>query len=384
MKTRFLESIAILVGATIGAGILGIPYVVSKAGFWTGILVILVLGAATLLINLYMGEIALRTRGNHQLAGYAEKYTGRIGKNLASCFMILGIYGALTAYLIGVGNSASAILGGNTIQYSLIFFIIVGLVVWRGIKSIGKAELLITAALILVVIAIPAFSAGRMSLNNFSGFDIYRIMIPYGVVLFAFMGTPAIPAMKEELNSNRKLLRNAIIIGTLIPLVVYLLFPAAVIGLLGNLDKLGDGERIATVALSRHIRPEIGILANAFAVLAMTTSFIALSFALGKTFQEDYRLSRKKSFAITFAVPISIFMINAFVSVTNFISILAIVGAVTGGITGILIVAMHYKAIKSGDRKPEYSIPNNMLIMAILIIIFAAGILNELLGIIIH
>ena len=37
MKRKEYEAIALLVGTIIGAGILGIPYVVARAGFWTGI-----------------------------------------------------------------------------------------------------------------------------------------------------------------------------------------------------------------------------------------------------------------------------------------------------------------------------------------------------------
>ena len=36
-KLLLWEAIATLVGTIIGAGILGIPYVIAKAGFWTGI-----------------------------------------------------------------------------------------------------------------------------------------------------------------------------------------------------------------------------------------------------------------------------------------------------------------------------------------------------------
>lgn len=58
----------------IGAGILGIPYVVAKAGFLTGLLDLIIIGLAVLVLNLYVGEIMLRTKEDHQLTGYAEKY----------------------------------------------------------------------------------------------------------------------------------------------------------------------------------------------------------------------------------------------------------------------------------------------------------------------
>ncbi len=380
MKTKFLEAVATLIGATIGAGILGIPYVVYKSGIWTGLLVILGIGLATLLINLYLGEVVLRTKGNHQVSGYAEKYTGKLGKNIASAFMIFGTYGALIAYTMGIGQSLATILGGNYFVYGLIFFAAATLIVLNGIKSLGKAELAITILLIGVVILIPVFSGGKISIDNFSGFDLYKIMIPYGVILFAFMGSPAIPTMKEELSNNRKMLKKAIIIGTLIPLVVYIIFTIIVIGIVGGgFSQLAENQKIATVALSMFIRPEIGTLANIFAILTMSTSFLALSFALTETFKFDYKLKARHALIATLLLPLAVFVLNTlFFDATNFLKILAIVGSVTGGITGMLIVVMHYKAQKHGDKKPEYKINHSIIIGIILAAIFLAGIINEL------
>ena len=60
MRNIYLfESIATLVGTIIGAGILGIPYVFSQAGFWTGtvvlIVVALVFGSSTITGNFVEG-----------------------------------------------------------------------------------------------------------------------------------------------------------------------------------------------------------------------------------------------------------------------------------------------------------------------------------------
>ncbi len=376
----FLAAVATLVGATVGAGVLGIPYVVSQAGFWTGMAVIAALGIATLILNLYMGEVVLRTEGNHQISGYAEKYTGKPGKLLAGAFMIFGIYGALVAYMIGIGNAASAALGGNHILYSLAFLAIGSLIVIRGIKSLGIAELLITSLMVAVVILIPLFSASNLHMTNLNGWDVQKLMVPFGVVLFAFMGSAAIPEMREELRRDRKQLRKAIIIGTLIPLVIYILFAAVVVGLVGDgFSSLKEDERIATIALKLFVHPEIAVLANLFAALTMTTSFMALAYALRGTFQYDFKANKKAAIAATLLVPLAIFLIDALAAdVTSFIGILGTVGAVTGGVTGILIVAMHWKASKSKGRKPEFSLKPNIAIAAALILIFAAGIINEL------
>ena len=127
---RLYEATATMVGSIIGAGILGIPYVVSQAGFLVGFINLVVLGVIVFVLYLYLGEIILRTPGKHQLTGYAERYLGVWGKRLMLVSMVFGIYGALIAYLLGVGQAVAALLGGNALFYSLIFLAIVATIIY--------------------------------------------------------------------------------------------------------------------------------------------------------------------------------------------------------------------------------------------------------------
>ena len=103
-RKHFLEAIATLTGMVIGAGILGIPYVIAKSGFLTGLIDLVIIGLAILVLNLYVGEIVLRTKEKHQLTGYAKKYLGKWGKRLMMFSMVFGLYGALIAYTIKEGE----------------------------------------------------------------------------------------------------------------------------------------------------------------------------------------------------------------------------------------------------------------------------------------
>ena len=127
-KKHLIGAISTLIGITIGAGILGIPFVVAKAGFLTGILNIFVIGMLILVLNLYLGEITLRTKGIHQLTGYAKIYLGKAGYYLMMVAFIIFSYGALVAYIIKTGELLNALLspifGGTTLIYSIIFFIL--------------------------------------------------------------------------------------------------------------------------------------------------------------------------------------------------------------------------------------------------------------------
>ena len=146
-----------MIGTIIGAGIFGVPYAISKVGFGIGVLYLFGLGTVVLLVTLAFGEVILRTKGNHQMSGYAEKYLGVWGKRVLTFSLIFGIYGALLAYTIGIGNFLYVLLGpfigGNAFIYSMIFYGVASLAVLIGLGVVEKVEDLMVF-LILVLIGI--------------------------------------------------------------------------------------------------------------------------------------------------------------------------------------------------------------------------------------
>jgi amino acid permease len=87
--------------------------------------------------------------------------------------------------------------------------------------------------IVFFILIISLLSLSHINIANFITFDITKVLIPYGVILFAFLGAAAVPEMEQELIRNRKLMKKAIIIGVLIPIISYLLFAVAVVGVTG-------------------------------------------------------------------------------------------------------------------------------------------------------
>jgi len=392
MKKVVFEAIATLVGTIIGAGVLAIPYAFMKAGFLTGLLNLIILSAAVVFLYLYMGEIVLRTKGKMQLTGYAQKYLGKNGRRLMAFTMIFGIYGAIVAYIIGVGRSLNSLFHLPAIDAfgifispdllsSIIFFAFGITVVYFGLEWIKKSELVMSTIVISIILLITIISILGINLSNLFYFNMPSIFIPYGVVLFALAGAVAIPEMEEELVKHRDKLKKAIFIGTLIPIALYLIFALVVVGNCG----IKTGE-IATTCLIDKYGILMMILGNLFPIFAMSTSFLTLGLGLKQMFNYDYKFSHLISWLYTALVPLILFFwIFFFVKSEIFYNTIGLTGGIAMTLEGILIVLMFNKAKKKGDRKPEYQIKSSKIISAILIILFLIGMIYtilEFLGII--
>ena len=368
-------AIATLVGCIIGAGILGIPYVVAKAGFITGLIDIALIGIVMTIMHLYLGEVVLRTKGNHQLVGYAEKYLGRAGKNLMWFAMIFVIYGALVAYTIKEGQFLNALFntyfGGNPFTYSLIFLGLMAFLVYFELNVLEKSEMLMVSILLGVIFLICIFALPYVNINNLNSFNPNYFFMPYGVILFAFLGVVSIPEMKEELTKNKAYLKKAIIIGCSIPLIVYILFAFVVVGVTGI--NTTDG---AILGLGNAIGYEMLVFGTLFGIITMMSSFLILAFSLKEMFEYDYKIDKFSSWFLTCSVPLVIFMLG----VKSFVRTIGVAGSVSGGLMGILTVLMYIKAKKLGNRNPEYSIKKNSIISGVLVLLFIFGIIYELLN----
>ena len=177
-KLPMLEAISVLVGTIIGAGVLGIPYVVYQSGFISGAILMVVISLSVLQLNLYLGEIVLSTEKKHQLTGYAEKYLGAWGKYLMFGSVVFGFYGALLAYLIGEGDVLAALTGGNPTIYSLVFLAFGSLLVYLGLTAVKKMEFFLTLFILLIIVVIAAWSVGHLNWNNLNQFNLAKIFIP--------------------------------------------------------------------------------------------------------------------------------------------------------------------------------------------------------------
>lgn len=372
MDKHTYDGIATMLGAIVGAGVLGLPFIIAQAGIIPGILLLVGLGIALLLMNLMVGEVVLRTEGAHQLAGYARAYCGRTGFWLMTASMVIGVYGALTAYLIGMGDSLSLLFGGSRLFWVFLSFCIMALVLIQRLKAIEGYErvastikIALMASVTVVAFASADFSAARIALPTLSW------TAPFGIILFAYLGTAAIPEVREGLGKGTRKLRSILLWSSILPIGLYLLFVLATLGVSGAAT-----SEIATVGLGQALGSRAVLLLNLFALFALSSAFVALGEALKKSYEEDFGWLSINAWTLTVLVP----MLLVLVGTQSFVAVLGFTGALAAGLDGIVICWMYAVARKKGTRKPEYSLrlpPAALWILGLLFVLAIAWALTN-------
>lgn len=367
LDKKFWAAAFTLAGTMIGAGILGLPYVFSKSGFLIGLGWLLFLGGILIFVQLCLGEVILRTKGEHQLAGLAEKYLGKWGKNIMFFAMIFGVYSALLAYLIGEGQSFSRLFTGGldyALYFGIGFWVIMTLLLREGLKGLKKVETWGVLVIIFIILLMLGWYFPQIEMSNVSYTDFSFVFLPFGIVLFALLGFSALPELKREIRGSEKNMKKAIIIGSLISIILYIIFSFVFVGVLGK-----NVTEVATLSFGNFI--------TVLGVFTMLTSYFVLSFALKDMFDFDFNISKISNFLFVSIFPLILYIFISVFGLLSFVKILGLGGVVGGGLAGILILLMNKKAKKQGNRKPEYKIPLPWIIVGILCLLFLIGIFFE-------
>jgi len=361
---NYIYPTATLSGSIIGVGFLSLPYIASKAGVWLTLIYLFALTAITVLINIIVGEIAIKTPDFKRIPGFVGFHLGKWAKAVSLITAILGGFGVLLVFLIigsdFLSNLFQPLFGGSHIVYAFIFFIAVVLPIYFDIKVISKINfwsilLLFTS---LIIIFIKGFSYFKLdNIIFFNQEPFFKIFfLPYGPIIFSLWGVGIIPEVEEMLRGNKKNIKKIIAASVLIPALVYFLFIFLILAITGN-----QTTESALVGLKNvdSWAAYAGLLAGAIVVFNI---FISVGLILKKIFMYDIGIKKNQAIIITCFLPMILFLLG----LRFFIPIISFIGGVFIGIDGILIL-LTYKKI--GGKK---------IISYPLILVFVLGIIYSI------
>ncbi len=319
-----------LSGAIIGVGIFALPYVVSRLGLLSGLASLVLFGLFCWLLNIAYAQVVLAGKENFQLGSYGGKYWGWPGELLGGLAVLVNIYGAMLAYLIGLGDFLRFLIpAGGSIFLVIGFWLIALRMTVLGLKVITRVESWVTLLLVFLIITFLIWGITEIDLSGFRIGNQYR----YGnfiqlisVFFFAYAGFTVIPELGEIVRFNRKSLFRAVALGSFLPIVLYSLFAVISLGLLGN--QASEEFVFSLGQLSFFWSRLVAIIA----VLNIISSLFAFAFALREFWVRDIGLSRPVSLELTFLPPLLFYLLGFrdFMAVISF----------TGGVSCLLVVTV--------------------------------------------
>lgn len=365
-KISEFEAISLIVTSTIGAGVLGVPYAIAQIGLGLGMLYIIGIGLLMIGMNLLIGEIVVRTKARLHLPGLAKKYLGRVGQILMAIILYSMLFGVLTVYIIGEGETLYALFGGDKDIWSMLFFLLGSLIIILGLRTAKKAEFILGIGILFVVLVIAAFSSIHIQLNNLQHLDLADLLLPYGVLLFAYHGATGLPEAHSLLDHQNASFKRSIFLAGCITMFVYALFTFVVVGVTGIYT-----TEIATIGLGEIIGPSMLIFGNIFAILAMGTSYIMAGLALRDSMKWDFGMHHGLATGLTCIVPFLVY----FFGIRSFVALIDVIGGVFISLEMLLLLLMYWKAKQLGDLPVgKYKLHHVLPLIGLLLVALAIGV----------
>lgn len=354
-KLTLYEAVAIIVGANVGSGILGLAYSSRLAGWPILVLWLAVAGLFTTFSMLYVAESALRTKKPLQLPGLAEKYVGKVGSVLIFISVCANSIGCMVAYTTGSGNILCTLLGLPNWAGSLLFTVPCVLVVWFGLKATGLWEKFMSTGMVVLlgIIVIASFLSGKADVSR-AVYANWNYAVPLlSSAIFCYIAQYAVPELARGMRHTPKKLPVAIILGMFITGVLLAVVPLAVLSLTGA----EEVTQVATLAWGQALGTWALYTANIFALCAMMTSYWAVGGSMLTNIVDMFKLKDEKDTKtrlIAIACTVLPPFILAYAGLVSFVDAIGWAGTFGGVIMSIVPVLMLNNARKKGDIEPEW------------------------------
>ena len=275
----------LIAGTTIGVGMLALPVVTAAGGFIPSMSMYFLCWLFMLCTGLLIVEISLWMPNDTSFISMADRILGPIGKAIFWVVYLFLFITVMVAHVAGGGAILQEITGWPLPHWvsTTLYVSIFAPVVYLGAHSVDRLNMFLISGVILCYMAFLSVSFAHVetSLLSYSNWDKAWIALP--VLFTAFTYHVIIPTLMTYMERNVKKIRLAVILGSSIPLVIYLVWEFVILGIV---PAEGSGGLIEAAALGMNAvgplkqfihNSYVSKIGNFFAFFALTTSFIPLA-----------------------------------------------------------------------------------------------------------
>lgn len=291
----------LIAGTMVGVGMLALPVATGEGGLLPAIIIYVVCWLFMLCTGLLLLEVCSWMPKDSNLITMTERLLGRTGKDVCWIVYLFLFFTVMIAHIVGGGAIVNEI-SGKTIPVWLSTIIYVALfspVVYLGTRWVDRLNmtLMIGVAVSYILFIVVAYK--YVDFSYFARAEWPKAWVALPVLFTAFTYQVIIPTLMTYMDRNVKKVRLAIIFGTTIPLVVYLVWECLILGIVpaegpNGLIQAAKMGQTAVMPLKELIgSSSVFAIGKAFAFFTMTTSYIALALAYLDFLADGLKVKKK-------------------------------------------------------------------------------------------
>lgn len=391
---KILSGAFLVAGTSIGGGMLALPVLCARVGLLPSLLVMVAVWAFMTSTALIYLECSTWMKKDAHLVTMASNLLGKLGKNICWTVFVLICYASLVAYLSGGGRlveEAAKVFFNYDLSQGSAYFIYAGIfggLLLFGTSFAGSVNSILFGLLILLfVLMIQGTSNIDHSLLLRQDWKITGLvaLVPMMLTTFSFPGI--VPVLVSYHKRKVSHIRASILSGTGLTMIIYAIW---LITVLGNVPWEGEHGLAAAFAADKHAcdslvhyleKPSLNILAQCFAFLALSTSFIGLSMGLNHFLSEGLKIDMKRLWG-KFTLVLLIILPTLFIKFQFervFFHALDMSGGIGDGVlSGFIPALMLWKGRYIKNFQSSYRFFGNKLVLFVIFVLSSSVVLYEI------
>lgn len=327
----------LIAGITLGVGMLALPVATASGGFIPSLFIYLICWIFMLCTGLLILEACIWMPKNANLITLTSRLLGKWGGG--ACWVLyLFLFSCLMVAHVAGGGGIVSDLSQETLPIwlgTILYVIIFSPIVYFGALWVDRLNLILMTGIVVSYLFFVITSAKYVSPALLARTDWKQIWGALPVLFTAFGYQSLIPTLFNYMNRNVSKVRLALIFGTMIPLVIYIVWQFLILGIVplegknGLMEALKNGQNAVNPLGSYIHNPAVLTIGRTFAFFAVTTSFLGISIAFVDFLLDGLKLSKK---GVSKAIVCSmVFLIPLLISLVDprlFLSALTIAGGI--------------------------------------------------------
>ena len=271
-----------------------------------------------LISSIAMLEISSWVKDEKNIVSISKYIFGSKFTNILISFYILFLYSLISAYISGGSTMLMDLfiikyeLHDFSILFKILFIIPFSFIIFFGINFVDYLNKILFLFLILAyfILTFNIYMFLEKNINEFVFLDTKMILFSLPIMVTSFGYSLLIPSLKMYLYNNIKLVCYVILIGSLIPFVVYVIWDHLINSFflsMGNKLHIqvlfGEGNPTEKlIILMSNNNTKILYTVFAFSFFAISSSFIGVSLGIYDFFFDLFNLSKNKNIHRFFAL----------------------------------------------------------------------------------
>ena len=325
-NSKLIGGVLLIVGTSIGGGMLALPVATSAAGMFNSISFLIACWLVMTVGAFLMLEVNLRLPAGSNIISMAKSTLGVPGQIVAWIAYLVLLYSLLAAYISGGSDVFNGLLHAAHINLpewmtSVLFTFSFSLIIYSGIRAVDYVNRGLMFGKLGVYLLLVFIISPYIDLSKLSGGSVKTITGSLMILITSFGFASIVPSLRDYVQSDIPALRRVILIGSLIPLICYILWDAVIMGVV-------ERDKLLMLASSEHATSGLTNALNMathnewitgffgfFTSICMITAFLGVSLGLFDFLADGLNLKKsgiqgKWTLAFTFVPPLGIVLIN--------------------------------------------------------------------------